>query len=77
MIHDAIVPVTCDNEDCTEETQVSPHFVYTSYSGDSGQYDTREYSIERQLSKKDEWCVINGKHYCSEECAREAEDGKG
>ena len=76
MIHDAIVPVTCDNPECYEEITLEPNYVYHSYSGESGQYDVSDSSLEKQLKNEQDWTVINGKHYCSQECADEAEDGK-
>ena len=75
MIHDAIVPVTCDNKHCNDEINVQPEYLYHSYSGESGQYDCEDSSIEEILKNEYEWVVIEDKHYCSEECASEAEDG--
>ena len=61
MIHDAIVPVTCDRTLCFNEQ-------YVDRAG-------HEFMI-KQLKERG-WIIIDGKHYCSEECASEAEDGKG
>lgn len=66
MIHDAIVPVTCDNENCTAIVMIEPlRFPVTSRD------------LFDAFLKGQEWIIINGKHYCSQECADEAEDGKG
>jgi len=73
MIHDAIVLVTCDNPKCHEEITIDPNYVYHSYSGKSGQYDVSDSSLEKQLEDEQDWTVIDGKHYCCEECAREAD----
>ena len=69
MIHDAIVLVTCDG--C--------HKVYI-YSNISL---TSKFDPITQLAfnfEDAEWVqvgdLMEGKHYCSQECADEAEDGK-
>jgi len=59
MIHDAIVPVTCDNYGCGKYFRLIDCFFVSrdnplDYLKDSG------------------WIIIDGKHYCSEGCAREA-----
>jgi len=69
MIHDATVEVTCDN--CPEYVRVEPEYVYHSHSGRSGQYDTSDSAIERELVREHEWIVIDGKHYCCRACAGE------
>ena len=58
MIHDAIVPVTCDKEGCIKDYWVNISSGVLIY-------------IEL---KKADWIIINGKHYCTEECAREVEN---
>ena len=64
MIHDAIVPVTCDKRFCLNEQYVDRGGI--------------EFMI-KQLKERG-WIIIDKKyatwHYCSEVCAREAEDGK-
>lgn len=70
MIHDAIVPVTCDNEKCQWYRNLYRPF---SIKIDGGESDPAD--IEWDL-KDHGWIIINGKHYCSQECADEAEDGK-
>jgi len=66
MIHDAIVTVTCDNKDCIvyKDIKLSVALIgtYTNY-------------VNGILRHTEKWIIIDGKHYCSEECAREAEDG--
>ena len=71
MIHDAIVPVTCDNKECPYyNDNLHGAFVVGIAAGPDPA------DIEWDLMDHG-WIVINGKHYCSETCAREAEDGKG
>jgi len=74
VIHDAIVPVTCDNEGCKsrieqlcwpEETLGDNSIIYLCKEVTELDFEYRG------------WIIINGKHYCSEECAKEAENGKG
>jgi len=65
MIHDAIVPVTCDNEKCLYHKNESDYIPFSFPAG-----------MELNLTDHG-WRVINGKHYCSQACADEAEDGKG
>jgi len=68
MIHDAIVPVTCDNEQCEhEQVLISLPFIF-------GEVDIA--GVELHLGDEDGWHTKNGKHYCSEQCASEAEDAK-
>ena len=67
-ILDAIVPVMCNG--CGEEINIEPAYVYTSYSGKSGHYDTKDSSIEEALEDND-WIVDGQHHYCCEECYRE------
>jgi len=74
MIHDAIVPVTCDGPHCNDEQNIQPDYLYHSYSGNSGQYDVEDSSIEKILEDECDWIIKDGKHYCSEDCAKEAED---
>jgi len=66
MIHDAIVPVTCDNE-CGAIQMI---FCLKYPMND------KIYAILEAAIKGHDWTVIDGKHYCSEACAKEAEDGK-
>lgn len=71
MIHDAIVPVTCDNDKCRSEMEIEPPYTYTTYLGHGGAYDTSDATIEKLLRASD-WIVIDGKHYCCQECADKA-----
>jgi hypothetical protein len=65
MIHDAIVEVTCDGENCRESTYISlPAGVRNTYIAEDSQ-------IERQL-EQEEWIVSDGNHYCSRECQEES-----
>lgn len=72
-ILDAVVPVLCDGPNCYEEVQVEPPYVYHSYSGRSGQYDTDDSTIEELLESAG-WVVLNGQHFCCDECAGLNED---
>jgi hypothetical protein len=63
MIHDATVEVTCDGDDCYNSIHVQPSYVYMSYSGAGGHYDTSGRAIEEKLSDFG-WTVEDGKHYC-------------
>lgn len=65
MIHDAIVPVTCDGENCLSMMPV------VICGGESEPTD-----IEWEISHDKNWIIINGKHYCSQACADEAENGR-
>jgi hypothetical protein len=69
MIHDPTVEVTCDNEDCGDSVFVELDYVYHDYSGRNGQYDTEDKTIERQLENEHGWVVVDGKHYCCDDCA--------
>ena len=71
MILDAVVPVSCD--DCYNEVNVELEYVYHSYSGKSGQYDTSDGKIEKTLEHDHEWLVIHDNHYC-EECKNKYEE---
>ena len=64
MIHDAVVPVTCDICECNG-VDVEPRYLYRGYSGNNGYYDCEDSSIEKQLSKYG-WEVKDGKHICNE-----------
>ena len=74
MIHSAVVEVTCDG-DCTNTEYVELDYVYNDYSGKSGQYDSRDSTIEDNLVTHLDWTVIDGKHYCTLECVKEPTDG--
>lgn len=63
MIHDAIVPVTCDNEECSKSKFDGRFCINMPYEWG-----------EKELQEGYGWIIINGKHYCSQECADEAED---
>ena len=75
MIHDAIVPVTCDSKECRHyRTQYWPYESFLLSEKITKKDDNLDLaSIELNLMDHS-WKVINGKHYCSEACAREAED---
>jgi len=63
MIHDAIVPVTCDGSRCHNGLDIK------IISGESTTGD-----IQFEILKSN-WIITGkGKHYCSQECASEAED---
>ena len=62
MIHDAYVPVTCDNESCAEEIEIQLDWVYANWSPSSGHYDADDASIEKKLAKQG-WAVTDG-HLC-------------
>ena len=70
MIHSAVVEVTCDG-DCSHAEHVELDYVYHDYSGKSGEYDSRDSTIESKLSNDLDWTVVDGKHYCSPECVKE------
>ena len=63
MIHDATVEVTCDGERCSVSIMVSPEYVYRSYSGKDGYYDTSEDALTDKITAEG-WTVEDGKHYC-------------
>ncbi len=67
MIHDATVEVTCDGEHCQENVRVEPEYVYMNFAGGGGHYDTSDSAIEKRLPRED-WLVIDGKHYCDSGC---------
>ena len=76
MIHDAIVPVTCDNLECKRyRTKYWPYesFLFSVKIIKDDNPDPAD--IEWDLMDHG-WIIKNGKHYCSEACASEAEDGK-
>lgn len=61
MIHDAIVPVTCDNRDHNNGCRTMIELLVSLTA------------IEKKLRHRG-WIVKNGKHYCCQECVDEAED---
>ena len=67
MIHDAQVEVTCDG--CSDSVYIGLHYVYSGAMGTQGRYNDDESAIEQDLQTEG-WIVREGKHYCSEECAR-------
>ncbi len=71
MIHDAFVEVTCDGKGCSGSEQVELAFVYRHYTGRSGHYEHADSKIEDKLVKDFEWVVIDGKHYCCDDCAKQ------
>lgn len=68
MIHDAIVPVTCDSYKCIAEIAIEPPYRYKTYQGGGGHYATDDKTLE-ELLREEGWIVIEGKHYCCEKCA--------
>ncbi len=70
MIHDAHMEVTCDGDKCSSTVNVPMDFVYPDLSGKNGWYDHAEDSIESKLAEDHEWVVIDGKHYCCDDCAK-------
>ena len=64
MIHDAIVPVTCDK--CRKEI-----FIHLPFISD-GTVDI--FGVNLHVGDEYCWRVIDGKHYCCETCASEAEN---
>jgi len=66
MIFDAKVEVSCDREGCVECTFVDLE------AGARNTYLADDSAIQRRLEHQ-EWVVRDGKHYCSEECAKEAQ----
>ena len=64
MICDPTVEIICD--ECSESKFITPNYVYNDYSGNSGHYDCRDSSLEKQL-KSDGWeCPEEGKHICDQ-----------
>lgn len=76
MIHDATVEVTCDNAQCSETVMVELEYVYQTYSGSSGYYDSSESKIEFELKSYHGWVVAEdgaegSRHFCCSECSGE------
>ena len=69
MISDAFVVVTCDN--CSGDVEVELQYVYRTYSGDSGYYNSDETAIEKSLEKNLDWIVDDGHHFCCRICQGE------
>ena len=69
-ISDAYVLVCCDRRKCGSQEEVELSFVYAHLSGTGGRYDHDDESIVKKLERKD-WIVIDGKHFCCQECAAE------
>ena len=71
IISDARVEVSCDK--CDDEViEIDLEYVYSSYSGNSGNYSLRR--VEKDLNDSN-WTVDEGddeKHYC-EFCSQEDE----
>lgn len=68
MIHDAKVEVTCDGERCTENVFLEPEYVYQSYNGGGGHYDTRDKSLFKLLVDEG-WTVTDEEKTFCESCA--------
>jgi len=66
-----MVEVTCDGDHCASVERIELDYVYHSYSGKSGQYEDNDSKIEKELIEDHEWTVIDGKHYCSEDCIKD------
>ena len=73
MIHDAQVEVTCDGKNCHESVYVDLEYVYGTYSGESGQYDSDEKAIEKTLTDEHDWTIQDNKHFC-EDCSENIEN---
>lgn len=71
MIHEVKILVTCDGKHCRDKVEVTPDYTYSSYSGNSGSYDTDDSSIEEKLVADHGWVVGGGKQYCSDGCTPE------
>lgn len=71
MLHDAYLEVTCDGDGCGEVANVPMEFAYLDYTGKNGYYDHEDSKIEAKLVEDFEWIVIDGKHYCCEDCAEQ------
>lgn len=71
-IHDAQVEVTCDGDGCAESVFVTPEYVYTSYSGSGGHYDTSVRAIHEKVEAEG-WTVDGEQTYC-EGCRGDAND---
>ena len=69
MIHDASVEVTCDGPNCVESVFVELEWVYSTWSGKSGHYDSNDGTIEAAIQSRHDWIVRDRKHFCSSECA--------
>ena len=69
MIHGAFIEVTCDASRCLSSEWVDLEFVYPDYSGKNGWYDHKDESVEEKLVEDFEWVVVDGKHYCCQDCA--------
>lgn len=67
MIYDPQIEVTCDREGCQESVFIQLDYVYKTYSGRTGRYNTDDEAIEEKLIERG-WQVVEGKHYCSVEC---------
>lgn len=62
MIHDAQVEVSCDNwNNCTNS-------VFLPCDWNVHGYDLEDSKAERLLQEDQGWIVLNGKHFCCEEC---------
>lgn len=70
MLHDAIVEVTCDREQCTEIVFVKLEWKYRTMNESSGFYDSNDATIEETLIGDHDWVVRNSKHFCTPECAK-------
>lgn len=68
MIHDAKVLVTCDGTGCIECVEIFPDFRSCIGPSGSGYYDTTDAAIERKLTDEEDWRVVNGKHFCCDDC---------
>lgn len=71
MLHDAEMPVTCDNlETCNS-------MVYLPCAWTVGGYDLDDSKAEKILVSDHDWIVQDGKHYCCEECRDQATQANG
>ena len=70
MIQDAFVEFTCDGNKCNSSENIELEFVYSDYGGKSGHYNHSDSKIEDMLEEDFEWIVVEGKHYCCEDCAK-------
>jgi hypothetical protein len=73
MIQDAQVQVTCDGDGCDESILIDPPYVYTSYSGKDGHYDTSNSALWGLIEGED-WKVVDGLTYCETHAPEEPED---
>lgn len=71
-IMDAKIEIVCDN--CTQSIDFEPAYMYTTYSGAGGHYDTSDLAIKTFLIEEGWIWVSEDIQYCSEDCQEEDRD---